>query len=157
MPRYSIVGSATGTAGSTIAYFVNSATSPSRLKLYEVMVGSQATPADQAQEIDIRRINDEATTNSGAAVTPQPVDENDRVALSTAREAVTEPDANNTDPTYEAGQVLEIPLNLRATFRWIAAPGSELVATAAEDTGFGVDISATTSAFLTNVTMLYEE
>lgn len=157
MPKYSVYGSATGTAGSTIVYGVNSATAPTRLKLYEVIIGSQATPADQAVEYNIRRVTDEKTTGSGNSVTPVRLDLDDRTANMTAQEAPTDPEADDSDPTYESGQVLEIALNQRATFRWIAAPGSELVADAAEDNGFGLDVAATTSAHSANATLLFEE
>ena len=74
--------------------------------------------------------------------------------------AVTEYDAgeNHTiEPTYTAAAiVLMIPLNQRATFRWVAAPGSELVAPATAANGFGIQ-TTTSSAVAITGTLLLEE
>jgi len=157
MAKYAVFASATGTAGSTIAYFANPATSPARMKMFEAIIGSQATPADQAVEYQVRRVTDEAATATGSAVTPFPLDEDEPAARSNAVEAPTDTEADSTDPTFAAGAALEIALNQRATFRWVAAPGSELICAATEDHGFGIESIATTSAHSANVTMLYEE
>lgn len=151
MPKYSATGQDTGTASTTIIYIANPATNPSRMKLSEFAVGSDATPADQASELAIRRVNDEHASPGGTAVTPQPLDEDDRAALSNA---VSGP-AN--EPTYETGELYQLALNQRATFRWVAQPGWEFVCTAAEDTGFGLFVTGTTSAYNINSTFIYEE
>jgi hypothetical protein len=57
--------------------------------------------------------------------------------------ATTEYDAgeNHTvEPTFTAAAILlNIPLNQRATFRWVAAPGGELVMPATAANGFGIE------------------
>ncbi len=151
MPRYSAVGSATNTAATTILYVVSPASTFRRIHLYEVILGSQATPADQAAQYQIRRLTDEDTTPGGAGVTGVPLDIDDSVAISAA---VEDPSG---EPTYETGALLEIALNQRATFRWVAAPGSEFICTAAEDQGFGIEAVAVTSAYIANATLLWKE
>lgn len=119
------------------------ATRPRRLQVYDVMVGSEATPADAAILWTIRRCT-AAGTSTG--VTPQNLDPAD---------ATTEYDAgeNHTiEPTYTAGAILlNIPLNQRATFRWTCAPGGELVlpATAANGCGIETDTISTGTPVIT--------
>lgn len=107
------------------------ATRARRLRVYDVIVGSEATPADAAILWTFRRCS-AAGTSTG--VTPQNLDPAD---------ATTEYDAgeNHTiEPTYTAGAILlNIPLNQRATFRWVAAPGGELVLPATASNGFGIE------------------
>jgi hypothetical protein len=106
------------------------ATRPRRLRVYDVMFGSEATPADAAILWTIQRCS-AAGTSTG--VTPQNLD---------PASATTEYDAgeNHTvEPTYTAGAILlNISLNQRATFRWVAAPGGELVMPATASNGFGI-------------------
>ena len=46
---------------------------------------------------------------------------------------------HSSEPTYTSNtEVMEIPLNHRATFRWVAAPGSEIVCPATSGDGIGV-------------------
>lgn len=151
MPAYSVYGEDTNTASTSILYVVNGATSPRRLSLYEFIVGSDHVPVDNAFQYNIRRITDEAATPAGTAVTPVKLDEQDPVALSNG---VAGPGA---EPTYEAGQILELPLNQRATFRWIASPGKEFKVAATEDHGFGIFVAQAATAVVANATMLYEE
>lgn len=107
------------------------ATRPRRLKIYDVMFGSEATPADAAILWTLRRHTAGGTNTS---VTPQPLDPAD---------AATEFDAgeNHTiEPTYTAGAImLNIALNQRATFRWVAAPGGEIVTPATASNGVGIE------------------
>jgi len=130
MAKYAIdyqrTASTTGSVGSIVA----DATRPRRIKLYDLMFGSEATPADAALLWTLQRCT---AAGTGTSVTPQALDPAD---------AATEADAaeNHTiEPTYTAGGILlNIPLNQRATFRWVAAPGGELVAPATAANGFGL-------------------
>lgn len=106
------------------------ATRPRRIRLYDVTFGSEATPADAAILWTFQRCS-AAGTSTG--VTP--------VNLDPASSA-TEADAgeNHTiEPTYTASTIfLNFPLNQRATFRWVAAPGGEIVMPATASNGFGI-------------------
>lgn len=107
------------------------ATRPRRLRVYDAMFGSEATPADAAILWTFRRCS-AAGTSTG--VTPQNLDPAD---------ATTEYDAgeNHTiEPTFTAGAILlNVPLNQRATFRWVAREGCELVMPATASNGFGIE------------------
>jgi hypothetical protein len=106
------------------------ATRPRRLRVYDVMFGSEATPADAAILWTFQRCS-AAGTSTG--VTPTNLD---------SASSTTEYDAgeNHTiEPTYTATLILlNVPLNQRATFRWVAAPGGELVMPATASNGFGI-------------------
>lgn len=107
------------------------ATRPRRLRVYDAMFGSEATPADAAILWTFRRCSAAGTNTS---VTPQNLD---------PASSTTEYDAgeNHTiEPTFTAGAILlNVPLNQRATYRWVAAPGGELVMPATASNGFGIE------------------
>ena len=121
----------TASTSASLGSMTADATRPRRLRVYDLMVGSEATPADAAILWTIRRCT-AAGTSTG--VTPQNLD---------PASAATEYDAgeNHTiEPTYTAGAILlNIALNQRATFRWVAAPGGELVMPATASNGFGIE------------------
>lgn len=102
-----------------------------RLKVYDVMFGSEATPADAAILWTFRRCS---AAGTGTAVVPQNLDPADFTTEYDAAE-------NHTiEPTFTAAaNLLNIPLNQRATFRWVAAPGGELVMPATANNGFGIE------------------
>src|SRR5687767_15452291 len=101
--------STTGTVGSVGAV---STTQARRGKIYDLMFGSEATPADAAILWTLRRYTAAGTST---AVTPQALDSADAAFLGQAGE-------NHTiEPTYTAAAILlNVPLNQRATFRWVA-------------------------------------
>ena len=104
-----------------------------RFKVYDLMFGSEATPADAAILWTVTRFTVAGTTT---AVTPIKLDPQDRSAGTEAGENAT------IEPTYTTGppveNLLNIPLNQRATFRWVAAPGGELVGPATDENGMGI-------------------
>jgi hypothetical protein len=127
---------------------VADATRPRRGKLYELVFGSEATPADNAFLWRVRRITAAGTST---AVTP--------VALDPA-DAATESDAgeNHTvEPTYTSNsELLVIPVNQKVTYRWLAAPGRELVWPATASNGLGID-TPTASAVTIAATIHFQE
>lgn len=136
--------STTASVGSITA----DATRPRRFRLTEVNVGSEASPADNAFLYVFQRCTAAGTSTS---VTPRNLD---------PASATTEMDAgqNHTvEPTYTAStELLFLPINQRATFRWVAAPGMELVFPATASNGFGVQ-TPTSSAVVVSVTCLVNE
>jgi hypothetical protein len=93
---------------------------PRRGVLYDYFVGfNQSPPADNEIEIDIARMTVDGT---GTAFTPNPLDPADAAALTTAKIGYT------AEPTVTANSFLDyFVVNQRATVRWLAAPGSELI------------------------------
>jgi hypothetical protein len=148
MPKYAIDGQDTNTANTTILG-VDAGGTARRVKIYDFLLGSDATPADNAAEYHLQRYTVDGTST---AVVPLALDPADPAALCEAGEA------HSIEPTYTADAVLmNLALNQRATFRWVAAPGSELVIPATSDNGIGLRSIAVTAAVNVNSTMLIEE
>jgi len=97
----------------------SSATALRRAKVYDVLIGTNGTPADNYMEWDVSAMT---AAGTGTGVTPNKLDPADGAALTVAT-------ANYTaEPTVTASSSLfYIGVNQRASYRWVAAPGSELV------------------------------
>ena len=124
-------------------------TRPRRGKWYDLVFGSEATPADNAFQYIVQRCTAAGTSS---AVTPSPLDPAD---------AATEADSgeNHTiEPTYTAGLVLlAVGLNQRATFRWVASPGGELVYPATAANGIGIQTPTSSAVAITATVMFVEQ
>jgi hypothetical protein len=129
--KFSVDFQRTASTSAALGSMTADATRPRRLRVYDAMFGSEATPADAAILWTFRRCSAAGTSTS---VTPQNLD---------PASATTEYDAgeNHTvEPTFTAGAILlNVPLNQRATYRWVAAPGGELVMPATASNGFGIE------------------
>lgn len=114
------------------------AASPRRSKLYDYSLGCGAAPADNAFTHIIQRVT---TAPVGAAKVPNALDQADTPAATTvATDTVT------ADGAVVANAFLSRKaLNQRATFRWVAAPGSELVIPATANNGLLMGLSAATA------------
>jgi hypothetical protein len=128
MVRMQRTASATLDVGSVICAAAN----PRRFKLYDVIVGCEATPADVAFLWEFFKRTGTATAGTAPAVTP--LDDSDTTASTLI--------ANQAPTTNGAGgstvPKLTIALNQRATFRWVAAPGGEMVSPATASNGVAV-------------------
>jgi hypothetical protein len=138
MAKYSITNGSTsggGTQQPTTTTYVgaliglaSSTTTPRRFKVYDVLIGTNGTPADNFIEWDISRITVQSTTTVLAA---QPIDPADANALTVATVN------SSTFGTITTGSnVFYVSINQRASYRWVAAPGGELVAPATSSAGF---------------------
>jgi len=101
-----------------------------RPTVYDILVGSHATPADNAAEFTLYRFTTAPTGAAGTAITPAPLDSGDPASLTTAGQG----SYATTQPTLGAA-VLQWAQNQRATFRWVAAPTSEIVSAAGTANG----------------------
>lgn len=125
--RYSIDGRDTNTASTTILGLTSAATI--RPKIFDLQIYSAATPADNAGEYYFQRYT---AAGTATAVTPQATDNADPSSLASAGEAHT------VEPTYTANAILlSIGGNQRASLRWLAVPGAELVLPATAANGVG--------------------
>lgn len=126
--RYVTDGNQNAAASTTILGLTSATTI--RPKLYELVFGSAATPADQAFNMQVNRYT-AAGTSTG--VTPQAADPADPAALAAAGENHT------VEPTYTAGAVmLSFSINQQATFRWVVPPEEGIVAPATAANGLGL-------------------
>ena len=129
MANYSLTASRAASATKTVGVIGATAT-PRRIKVYEMTFGCSGAPADNIFQWQAQRFTAAGTTT---AVTPQPLDPADAAALSAGGSNAT------VEPTYTANQILlTVALNQRATFRWVAPPGGELVTPATNANGLGV-------------------
>ena len=131
----------TSTADSAASLTVNASTAH-RIWLYEINMGNVGTPADLTSMYLIGQTTDAGA--SGGAITPTLLSD---AAGQAARSVIhsnltTEPTYVNTSTTsglavVADGDLLRVPLNHRATYRWVAPPGGEFVAPATTTDGFG--------------------
>lgn len=117
------------TASTTLALGNIIATANRRLALYDLIVGSEATPADNPFTLLVRRCT---TVGTATAVTPVALDP----ANPSGGVTQTANENHTVDPTITANsELLDIPFNQRATFRWVAAPDGELIVPAVASNG----------------------
>ena len=132
MAKYAITGALASVAGSykTVIDVFAGAT-PRRGKVYDVLIGTNGTPADNYLQWDISRMTADGT--GGSSITPNPLDPADAAALATAKQGYT------AEPTVTANSSLfNVGVNQRASYRWVAAPGSELVFPATANNGLAL-------------------
>ncbi len=150
MANYSGIGSQLTAVDETVITLVDQTASPTRrAKLFEIIVGSAATPSDDATEFNVLRLT---VVGTGTPVTPVPLDPADGVAT-------WEIESNHTvEPTYTAAsEVLALSVHQRATVRWVAAPGFELIAPATQNNGLGLRSITTTTGYEVQSTFIFEE
>ena len=141
MAKYRSSGSQTLTSSIHTALVIGSnATTVQRNWIHEYIIANVGTPADLVTLHTVQR-----TTAIGVqiAVVPTVNDFADRAAQADVGE-----DSDPTGPTYtSAEEIDEIPLNNRALYRWVAAPGWEIVcpATAGDGVGWGATHASATT------------
>lgn len=87
-------------------------------RLYDVTFGTLGTPADQSYEFDISR---QTGAGTSTAVTPVPMNPADAVSGTVGSANFT------AEGTITAtSSMFYLGINQRASYRWVAAPGSEL-------------------------------
>jgi len=132
-------GALTGTYKSLIT--VGNSTTPTnpnftggglrRGRLYDILIGTNATPADAYVEWDVERITS-GTSTFAVAITAGGLS-----SVSSALELdVADPYGavngilinSSVETTFSSGnEVFYVGVNQRASYRWVAAPGSEIV------------------------------
>lgn len=128
----------------------HTASSPvSRGRVYELEFGSSITPADNASRVSVARITSlptgGTTTQDGNKLDPAD-------ATSEAKWY-----AANTGGGTIGTILLAIGLNMRATFRWVAAPGKELVFPATQNNGIAIFVTSQTTSYNPDATIMWEE
>ena len=151
MPAYSINATAV-TNGSNLAVCdVACTATTTRPMLYDMVIGTAAAPADYAALYQVQRITAHGTR--GSTVTPEPLD-----PLTVAASCDGGAGVYSVQPTITAStELLTIALNHRATFRWVAAPGSELIGAATDNNGITLESQSASTAFTTDACFLYRE
>lgn len=141
---------ATGSDKTAINLFNPAATPTNRGRIYDIMVGSVATPADQAADFLVSRTT--AVGTEGSGLVPHNIGGGPAGAYDSGLGVF------GGEPTYTAAsQLLAFQLNQRATFRWVAAPGGELVLAATQNNGAGIKSVTSTSTQSYGHTWYFEE
>lgn len=116
---------------------------------FYLTIGSAATPADQASELQVNRVTALGTSTS---VTPGPLDEAEAAAVTTAGEN------HSAEPTKTAGSVLlRILHNSRAAKDWYSKDGRELWAPDTAANGLVLLFTVATGTQLYGCTVHFEE
>ena len=137
MAKYSVTNGASASGGTqqatgsayvgAILGLTGSTTSPRRFKVYDLLIGTNGTPSDNAMEWDISRVT---TASTATTVTAAPLDMADAAAINYS--VVN----SSTHGTITVGSNLfYVGVNTRASYRWVAAPGGELVGPATSSAG----------------------
>lgn len=126
-----------------------SGTALRRLKVYDLLIGTDGTPADNAMNWDVSRMT---AAGTATAMTPNPLDPADGAALTVAN-------ANYTiEPTVTANsQLFGVGINQRASHRWVAAPGSEIVVPAVNLAGLVIRAKSAGYTQTATTMALFEE
>ncbi len=151
MPNYS-VAKADVVAGADPQTLINlfSTAGGGRGYIYDILVASGATPADQAANFEIQRTT--AVGTEGAGITPEPLDPDTQASSLDGAEGHT------VEPTETADTLLlAFSLNQRATFRWVAAPGGEIVIPATTANGANIARRTSTAAYVLDCTIHFRE
>lgn len=101
-----------------------------RQKVYDILIGTNGTPADNFMEFDLSR---QTADGIATAVTPTPLDPADGAMSGSANANYT---AEGT--ITAASSMFYIGMNQRASYRWVAAPGSEIVTPATNLAGWAL-------------------
>ena len=144
-----------GAKGLVLSY-ASSTTQARRGKWYDVLVGTNGTPADQYCVYDISRIT---SSPSGALIytlaIPTPLDSADAAFLGVAYANAT---SSTGEPTITSStSMFNVGVNQRASYRWVAAPGSELVYPATNLNGLTLRVSGSATATTATATVLVQE
>lgn len=133
MAVYSASNALGGTQQATSATYktqltLTGAGTPVRALVQELDVGTPGTPADNYMEYDVSR---QTAVGTATSITPNPLDGGAR-ACSTLGAA----NATAEGTITASSSVFYLALNQRASYRWVAAPGSEMIIPATSAAGF---------------------
>lgn len=130
MRRFAADGQTAAGTNLTIAELVAATTA--RASIYDIIISSDATPADVATEFNIIRGTVSGTPTT--TVTPRALDPAD------AASALSLEVGTFSGQTKTANSsLLNIALNQRATFRWVAVPDGEFIVPATSDNWVGLE------------------
>lgn len=151
MARFGVTGLLTvvSTTDKSVIGILGSANK--RAKIYDWMVGADGTPADNAMNYQLQQ-QDASTAGTATAVTPKPLDPADPASDVTANEDYS------VEPTADVGiPPIEIPVNQRASYRWVASPGGELILAATASIKYLSQARSPGYASTTRHTLHFEE
>ncbi len=121
-----------------------------RGRIYDILFGHGATAADNTIRWEVMRAGTASAT--GSAAVENPLDPDAPAADLLVEEEIT------VSATVQAdSQVLDFDLNQRATFRWVAAPGGEIIVPADAVESYFFNASSAAYTGIARVTIMWEE
>jgi hypothetical protein len=142
----------TGAVGSTsyhqLAIYMATAAGV-RPRIFEFSISASATPNDYSSRFLVVRSSTGAPTG-GANPTIGPIDFADPAALATSYDSAT---GGETMATV----LYMVSVNLRASFRWVAAPTKEFLVPNTQYAGCGIQVAAQSTTYNVDLTVLWEE
>ena len=149
--RYAIFGQLNGAAmtSSNKSLLDVISTTTIRPRVYDFSVSTIGTPANNSITWQAQRLTASGTRTG---VTPAAVDNGDPANTALAGSA------HSTEPTYTANTVeWTLGVNQQASYRWVAAPMSEIVCPATANNGLGWAAKSAAYTGDALVTAMYEE
>lgn len=121
-----------------------------RPALFELLTGNLGTPADAAIDCLLKRFD--TADGTGDSPGSDALDPGDPAAAGVVQ------GNHSVEPTYGSlANPLHFGLNMRATFRWIAAPGKEIKAPAIATEGWGFQSIHASQTTEFTCTLMWEE
>lgn len=103
-----------------------------RGKFYDLLIGTNGTPADNYMQWDVSRTTTTPTTGTASGINPLDSADASAAALCQINLATTEATITSSSSLFNVG------VNQRASYRWVASPGSEMVFPATAANGLAV-------------------
>jgi hypothetical protein len=152
MGAYAGIASKINTVSTTVPMWNLRGATARRLKVFDLLIGCAATPADQASSFNLRRTS--ADGSPLTAFTPTKLDPADGASIASLDLTWT----GAAEPTITGdSDLLQIPLNQRATVRWVAADGREIIVPAVSEAGLALLSAIATSPAIHNYCVLWTE
>lgn len=127
-----------------------------RSRVYDILVGTVGTPADNSMYWSMQRATAGSTPAyagyaSSVALALDPADTNSALSVvinSSIETAYSY--TGTTNPWY-------VGVNQRASYRWVAAPGSEIVSPATSSAGIGLRVKSPAYTGAASATVMWSE
>ena len=119
--------------------------------IYDILFSQGSAPADTVVRWEVPR---QTTSATGTGATENALNPASPAATALSEEEIT------VGPTVTAdSQMLDFDLNQRASFRWVAAPGGEIILPATAANGCFFNCSGTGGSYtgIARVTVMWEE
>ena len=121
-----------------------------RPRIYDLIFSQGGTPADNVIRWQVPRFTASGTSNTAAV-------ENALDPGAPASDVISLEEYTGAPTVTADSELLDFDLNQRATFRWVAAPGGELVIPATADSGIFFNASSAAYTGTARVVCHWEE
>ncbi len=147
--RYSETGTEAAVSGSLQTVLGITGDANVRGRLYDFTISQSSTPEDSSVNWTVSRYT---VAPTGTSVTPTPLDDGAPAAQLAAVE-----DAGTTGTHTANTELFDQDINERAAYRWVAAPGGELVIPANAANGIAIRVTSGAYTGIADTTAHHEE